>query len=756
MKNRIVRRLALLLSVVMLITSTVNTSFAFIVTQTDSIVNTFTSGVVSSPGSVTIRKTVEHPLGDTYVIPDTIAFGFKVELGEAYADKTVRTSEGDMVASANGNLSVSVKPNVPFVLEGIDEGTDVVVTELTERCNPGFSVKEGMPITQMGTVSTAGLVFDFVNVYAPESVSATKISVVGEKILTGRDWKEGDMFFFKLEQEMDGGWVELGSRTISYDAASANFNEFDFSDSVQSITFEESGSYQFRMTEVAGSEDGMDYDESINTFTIHVTDVDMDGKLEIGSVSAGQNASVTEEDGHYTVSVVFNNSFVPAFPDPADITVEIDVSKTVDNIGTATMGKEGFEFVLTNTADPNDKRKVESDENGEAVFALTFTKDNIGQTYDYILTETNEGMADMVYDESEYHVSIAITRDEGTNTLVATVTMTLEGQVVTDGIAAFTNTYDAALPPAEKAEVSVTINKTVKNIGAATIGPGGFEFVLEDVVSHNKLVTETDDEGEAAFRLEFTEADADQTYTYALYERDTGIEGVTYSEACYEVVVAVTKDAVNNKMVAAVTLDGATVDEVEVDFENEYFMPSAPTDIIVPITVNKTVKSIGAGKISPEGFEFVLENTESGSKLTMKTNADGKAVFDLPFKASDIGKTYTYKLFETKGNMAGMSYDRDIYTITVAITEDAVDNALLATLTMNGKTVDKVVAAFENTYYAGSSDGDDTPESDSQKPEPGKTGDNSKMNFWFVMMIASGIASVVLLVIDRRYARKKD
>ena len=762
MKNKIVRRLALLLSVVMLITSTVNTSFAYIVTRTDSLVNTFTPGDIATPGSVTINKTVEHPFGDTCVIPDNIAFGFKVELGEDYADKTVHTSAGDMTASANGNLSVDVMPGVPFVLEGIKEGTYVIVTELTERVNPGFTVKEGLPITQMGTVSTTGLTFDFINVYTPESVSATNVSVVGEKILTGRDWREGDVFLFKLEQKMGDDWLELGTETISYDAANGNFNEFDFTDIVQSTTFEEAGTYEFRMTEVAGSEDGMDYDESINTFEIVVTDTDMDGKLEIGGVSAGQNATVAEDNGHYTVSVVFNNSFVPALPDPDDIEVEIAVDKQVNNTGTATMGLEGFAFVLTNDADPTDTRGAESDENGDAAFVLTFTKDDIGHTYDYTLTETDGGVAGMTYDESEYHVSVAVTRDDATNTLVAAVTMTLEGEAVTEGVAAFTNTYHADLPPAAAVTVPVRIEKTVQNTGVSSIGPGGFTFVLEDMESHNKLLTESGENGDAAFELTFTEDDTDQTYTYTLYERDTGMAGVTYSALCYEIVVAVTKDAVNNKMVAHVTQDGMTVDTVEAAFENVYHVEQPdPEPITVPVTVNKTVKKLGLSTISPEGFAFVLENTETYVKLTQKTDAEGKTVFALPFTVMDVGKTCTYTLSETDEGMAGVTYDKTVHTVTVTISEDTVNNKLIAAITMDGQTVEAAVAEFENTYRAvggGSADDDSgSTEIDPDKDdvESSETGDHNRLNFWFMMMILSGIATVALLFIDRKYAKVK-
>ena len=750
MKNKIVRRLALLLSVVMLITSTVNTSFAYIVTKTDSIVNTFTP-VAGATNDLTIHKTVEHPLGDTYVIPDTITFPFMVELGTLYANTNVETSEGNVLADGNGRIFVSVKPGTPLLIKGIDANTEVTVAECTDQLGAGFGVKEGTEATQTITVTATGAKVDFVNVYVPEKATATDLTVVGKKILTGRDWQEGDSFSFELEQkEEDNSWTSLGTKTITYDAANEDFQKFDFSDIVQALTFDKVGTYTFRMTEIVDTPDGnMDYDQSEKLFYVSVTDADMDGKLEIGDVTAtaGNNITVTKSGEKYTVEATFDNSFI------APITVPVKVSKTVNNTGTATMGKEGFEFVLAEVGSAAEPMKKRTDVNGEAVFALTFTRADIGVTYTYELSETDEGAEGVTYSRDAYEISVAITKDGASNKLQATITM--GGNEVTDAVAAFTNTYHADLD----IEVKIGVEKTVKNTGAVAIGPGGFEFVLEDVVSHNKILTDTDEDGEATFSLTFTKDDIGKTYTYGLYEKDEGVPGVIYDTRVYEVTVEITLGA-DNTLSAAVKLDGATVTKAVAAFENEYNMASAPGDITVPITVNKTVKNIGAGKISPKGFEFVLENTESGSKLTAKTDKDGKAVFELPFTAGDIGKTYTYELSEVKGNVLGVTYDRDKYTITVTIAEDAVNHTLVAALTMNGEAVDEVVAAFENTYHVVSSGGGDAskPGADGtdESVESGKTGDHSRMNFWFVMMIVSGIASVTLLILDRRYTRRTD
>lgn len=439
-KHKTFRRLALFFSLILLLTSTVNTTFGFIVTKTDSLVNTFTV-FDSVTNSLTITKEVEHPLGEEYVIPDSISFDFKVDLGRLWANTAMDTTGGKIVADENGSMTVSVKPGDSFTIEGIDAGTNVRVSELQEDGN-AFSVKDGAAVKEVTVSSHGNAKAEFVNVYTPAGVQPVNVTVGGRKILEGRDWQNGDSFSFTLEQKTEAGtWRTLGTKTVSYDANNADFDQFDFSDFVQALTFDKVGTYSFRMTEVVGALEDVDYDKSINTFAVQVTDADMDGKLEIHTVTAAQNAQVTEKDGRYSVFVTFNNTFVPAVPEPDDLAVELAVLKTVKNVGEASIGPEGFEFVLENTAS-GEKRALESDESGRAVFALAFTASDIGKTYTYKLSETDEGMTDVVYDTKVYEIAISVDLDAD-NCLIASVTM--DGEKTEKAVAQFENTYDAEL-----------------------------------------------------------------------------------------------------------------------------------------------------------------------------------------------------------------------------------------------------------------------------------------------------------------------
>jgi len=306
--GRIIRRIAMIFSLIMLITSTVGTTYGYIVTSTDSLVTVFYPPDVNT-GAMAVNKIVEHPLGSQYKIPNNISFEFKIELGSYYAGSKLMTSAGEMTADASGSLAVSIKPGVTFTIEELDEGTEVKVTEMDTLLN-GFTVKGDKVKTV--TVGAGGTVsIDFTNVYTPESVKPNNVSVSGIKVLDGRDWKNGDSFTFKLEQLDNAQWTELGSKTVSYDAANPDFDKFDFSDIFANVSFSAVGDYQFRMTEVIGTLENVDYDKTVKTFTVKVTDVDMDGKLEINTVLGTENTAVSEENGVYTVFATFNNTFVP-------------------------------------------------------------------------------------------------------------------------------------------------------------------------------------------------------------------------------------------------------------------------------------------------------------------------------------------------------------------------------------------------------------------------------------------------------------
>lgn len=446
--RKLFRISALLIALLMLFTATMQTTMAFIVAKTDSIINIFVpfQGLVSD---LIINKTVEHPFGDDYVYPDDVKFEFKVDLGTFYANTKIETTEGNVVADKDGVITVFVRPGKPVGIENIDEGTKIKVTEVTETMGKGFSVKNDENTKEAVIPATGSVLIDITNVYTPEKTTAENVSLTGTKVLEGRDWQDGDSFSFLLEfKNKDGEWVDIGIETVTYSADDVDFNKFDFTEKLRAMEFSEAGTYSFRISEIEGELDEIDYDRSVNHFNVVVADPDMDGELDIVDVVVAQNITVTKDEakGTFDMAVVFNNTFVPEVkPIPEDIMIGVAVDKTVTNKGEDEIGPEDFRFILENLANESQIFMV-TDKDGNASVELKFTADDIGKTFNYKLYEKNEGKEYVTYDEKVYEIAISVSLNEMDNVLVADITINGED---TEAIAcAFENIYDYTPPAA--------------------------------------------------------------------------------------------------------------------------------------------------------------------------------------------------------------------------------------------------------------------------------------------------------------------
>lgn len=319
MKRRALRRqLTLLLALLMIFAVSVGSTLCYVATNTAPVENTFVP-YQSVGGDLEIFKEVEHPFGGDYVIPENIVFDYQIALGKFYANTPLQTTQGTVTTDENGVLTLTVAPNVPVGILGIDENTVVTVTEI-QKDNDGFTPKDDV-ISKQVTVAATGSVVGFVNVYSPAPVSPAKVTVTGTKALTGRDWQEGDQFSFVLERETEEDvWEICTTETVAYDKNNEEFNQFDFNDVIQALSFSEAGTYSFRIYEVKEDGERITYDETVYNFTVTVTDKDMDGSLEIGAVTSEQEiVTQNPETGEYSLALSFQNVFTPgATPPPTD------------------------------------------------------------------------------------------------------------------------------------------------------------------------------------------------------------------------------------------------------------------------------------------------------------------------------------------------------------------------------------------------------------------------------------------------------
>lgn len=688
MKRRNKTKIIMLLSLILMLM--IQTTAALIITEPQSIKNTF-KPFKYAMNDLLVSKVIEHSYGEAYKIPEDLSFDFNINLGEAYADYTFETTKGEQTTNELGVMNVSLKPGETIYIENIEEGTKVTVTEVQNR--PGFTIKD-VSVTKDGTISSdETLIVDYTNIYKAEPAKPTNITLNGTKILEGREWQEGDSFSFTLEyQTPTGEWLPLATKTVTYNAENAEYNKFTFDEAIQILEFNDLGVQSFRLTEIEGTLENVDYDKTINYFNLITSDHTMDGQIDIEEVKGYQNITVTEQDGLYNLDVIFNNTYEKIIIE--DLLLKLDVINKVKNIGDYTLSPEGFEYVLVNT-ETGEEIKLKTDANGKLTYDLNYTENDIGKTFNYIIKVVNDGKENVTYTDKEYQVTVKVDLDEN-NKLFHTIYV--DGVETTNTQFEFENIYDKSDPvlPPEDITLNIDIDNIVNNTGDLTMTPEGFEFILNNTTKNEKQTTKSDKNGDAKFDITYTADDIGKTYIYELTQTCNVIKGLTCADEKYtiEVTIELTDD---NKLVANTKVNNKKVTSVNTKFENTYHVVIID-DIYVDVNIKNEVKNTGKYSIGPENFTFKLEELATGIIYDTISDKAGNASFKLKFTEEDIGKTYKYQLSLVPGKMNGLTYSDKKYDIEITISLNE-NNKLVATITMNGSVLGDIYAEFLNIYH---------------------------------------------------------
>ena len=685
------------IALLFIVTIAIDNTFAFIATSTSNVSNTF-KPYKFKENDLIINKTVEHPYGEYYQLPNKLLFKFKVNLGTKYANYEFDTSIGKKKTDEHGILEVSVKPNEPFTISEIDEGTIVKVTEIQDKY--GFAVKDSI-ITKEITITESGvLVISFTNVYTPDPIKLNDITITGTKILQDREWREGDNFTFMLEYlNKNQEWITLAIKTIEYKENDNDFNKFNFTEEIQKVEYDTIGTYYYRISEVIGDDNNIDYDQNINYFSIEITDDDMNGKLELTNIEGHQNITVNNKN----IDVTFNNRF--KLENVEDIEIKIASQKEVKNTGDYEISPKGFTFVLTNT-ETNTKKELLSNNDGMTIFGITYTKDDIGKTYNYTLEELNDNQPNVTYSDKVYKIQVEIVLNRE-DKLQANIR--LDGDEVNNVKAVFENIYHKvdAPGPQEPINVEIKAKKTVKNIGDFEISPEGFTFVLTNTQTGMQKNRTSDKYGDIVFDLQYTIDDVGKTYHYTLEELDDRKQYITYSTLIYNVDVEV-KFNENDKLSAVVKVNNQLQNELTPSFENIYerYEETQEDTIRIDVNITNRMTCIEGCELGPDNFKFRLEEIDTGISKGATSDKHGKASIELKFNKDDIGKTFKYKLYTVDENKQGITYDTKEYKIDIYVTTNN-NGELVLEIKVDGEKVDNINAIFDQTCYAS---GDVTPD----------------------------------------------
>lgn len=515
---------------------------------------------------------------------------------------------------------------------------------------------------------------EFKNIYTAKPVeSSVTDEIAVAKSLTGRDLAAGE-FSFELAEIVDKEVKPV--ETVK--------NAADGKVTFSPIKYTEIGQHTYRLREVPGDAgNGITYDDT--TYTI-VTTIADNGKGQLVATHELKDA----KDAKDVKSIEFKNVYttnaaeaslagkkslqVPDGLTPADITGKFTFTVT---------GEEGAPMPASTS--------VHNDADGKVDFGkITFTLDDLNKalgekpekrehTFTYTVTESGE-VAGVTNDAKlSREVSFTVT-DNGKGKL--------DVSRKPDGNAAFTFTNTYSVKPVETS-VTEQITATKKLTGRG-LAAGEFSFELVEGEGAKVVATGTND-ADGKITMSKITYDKPGTHTYTLREVNGGTtsKGITYSNAKYTIVTTITDNG-DGTLSAAHELQG----DKPATFENSYSV--TPTDAELDFGLSKAID--GRDWTDADKFSFTITAPE-GTPLPNPATAtvsnhdakDGIAAIKFGKIHYTAAGTYKYEIRENAGSTVGMTYDANVATAEVTVTEDGEGN-----LTAN--VTKKENGRFTNTY----------------------------------------------------------
>lgn len=432
-----------------------------------------------------------------------------------------------------------------------------------------------------------------------------------------------------------------------------------------------------------------------NVYGADAVDAALTGTKKLQVAEGLTPADIT---GKFTFTVTADEAGAPM---PERTTVTNDAAGNVD-FGKIHFTLEDLNRALGVTDDATDKAEVDEADEAEADEAEAEEADpaadaNVDEsepaaptaprshTFAYTVTETGSAPGVTNDANATRKVSYTVT-DDGAGHL----SVKREGD---DGAAfTFTNTY--SVTPTDS---SVTDQvKTVKRLTGRDLAVGEFTF---DLLEDDVVVASGTNDANGTVTLSPIRYEAPGTHTYTLREacpNALGLyKGVTYDGTTYTVVTTVSDNG-DGTLTATHKLEGTTE---SAGFTNKYH--AMPTQVSIG-----AIKVLEGRELKKDEFSFKLVGEDIES--TVANDADGKISFD-KFEYDEPG-THVYTISEVKGDEAGMTYDRSVFTVTVNVVDDGEGNLRAnVAFTKGDKSVEGIV--FNNTYKK--------PETPVPTPDPG-------------------------------------
>lgn len=697
--------------------------FTFTVTPADE-ASANALGLLHGANTFKSPATAEATVG----LIDILA-GHEVKFKQADAGKTFTYTVAEKNGGQPGYTYDEAVRTVTIAIA--DDGAGTLTATTTVSGGP-----KGTPVTvyKSGENKVESAVVPFANSYSAttDAHGGAVAQVVATKTLTGRPLADGEFYFgiaYAGEKEaIEGtcvtnvnGQVSFGElhyttkmladlvsagRAIRTDtdaklAWTINYTAFEYTSplAAKGITAAKP-SFSFKVVVVDNGDGTLtakpDYGgtEPVfeNVYGAEAADAALAGTKKLQAAEGLTPADIT---GKFTFTVTADEAGAP-MPEHTTVTNDaagnVDFGKihfTLDDLNRALGVTTDASGDASSDAEANaDEAEVAADASGDE------TKDESkpeapaaprSHTFTYTVTESGSAPGVTNDTNATRKVSYTVT-DDGAGHLI----VKRDGG---DGAAfTFTNTYGVA--PTDSVVTDQV--KTVKRLTGRDLAAGEFTFdLLEDGV----VVASGTNDANGTVTLSPIRYEAPGTHTYTLREacpNALGLyKGVTYDSATYTVVTTVSDNG-DGTLTATHKLEGTTE---SAGFTNKYH--AMPTQVSIG-----AIKVLEGRELKKDEFSFKLVGEDIESTVT--NDADGKINFD-KFEYDEPG-TYVYTISEVKGDEAGMTYDKSVFTATVNVVDDGEGNLKAnVAFTKGDKSVEGIV--FNNTYKK--------PETPVPTPDPG-------------------------------------
>lgn len=555
--------------------------------------------------------------------------------------------------------------------------------------------------------------FTFTNTYnvTPVETSVTD-QITANKVLTGRELKEGE-FSFEL---VEGEGEDEDAKVIA-----TGTNAADGKITMSAVKYTKAGTHAYTLREVKGGtiSKGVTYSDAEYTIETTITD-NGDGTLKAEHVLKDDVKAATFENA-YSVT-------------PLDAEFDFGLGKAID--GRDWTDSDKFSFTITaseGTPLPDPATVTVSKKDAkDGIAAIKFGKIHYtaAGTYKYEIRENAGNTVGMTYDSHVATAEVTVTED-GDGNLTANVTKKENGR--------FTNTYRTELNytaagglwlskyldgrPMTEGQFTFTVTPA-DDASARALGllPGANSFKSPEAAEATVGLIDI----LAGHEVKFTQADAGKTFKYTVAEKNDGQPGYTYDDAVRTVTIAIADDTAGT-LTATTTVSGGPegthetvhksgenkVEKALVPFHNSYSATTnTPGGTAAQVVATKTLT--GRPMADGEFWFGIAYQGELVAYENLKPNIGGHVSFDtlhydtkmlanleaagLAYRTDKDGKlawTINYTAYEDLfGLPNGVSATTWSFGFKVIVVDNG-DGTLTATVDYGG-----VEPLFENVYGA--------------------------------------------------------